>query len=107
MGNTEYQWRLRRLEEAVPKALRAMKRGPVATALSRALGHYRWAGQLVERGMAATQDRPIGSAEDRAAALQAVWRCASDQITAAEALISAPGFGPWAERVQAPARPRP
>jgi hypothetical protein len=63
MGNTEYQWRLRRLEEAVPKALRAMKRGPVATALSRALGHYRWAGQLVERGVATTHDRPIGSAQ--------------------------------------------
>ena len=119
MGNTEYQWRLRKLEAVVPKGVRAMRRGPVAVALLRALGHYRLAGQLIERGVAATQDRPAGSAqrcqrlarppasrerpapvEDRTAALRAVWRCASDQIAAAEVLITTPGSGPWAERVQ-------
>src|SRR6267143_142880 len=46
-----------------------------------------------------------GSDEDRTAALQLVWRCASDQIVAAEALTLKPGGGPWAERVRVPAKP--
>jgi len=41
------------------------------------------------------------------AALQVVWRCASDQIAAAEALALRPGSGPWAERVKTPAKARP
>ena len=121
-----YQWRLRKLEDVVPKSLRAMRRGRVASAISRALGHYRLAAQLYERGVAVSKDRPAGSApgcqrlprpaaprepagsdEDRTAALQLVWRCASDQIVAAEALTLKPGGGPWAERVRVPAKPSP
>ena len=126
MSRLVYQWRLSKLEEVVPKSLRAMRRGRVASALSRALGHYRLAGQLYERGVAVSKDRaagfapgcqrlprpaaprePSGSDADRMAALQVVWRCASDQIAAAEALALRPGSGPWAERVKTPAKPRP
>ena len=125
MGSFGYQWRLRKLEEVVGKELRAIRRGPVKTALASALNHYRLAGQLIERGVVVPRNRPAGSdqpcrrlarppapgeasasAEDRTAALQAVWRCASDRTAAAEALTLRPGSGPWAERVQAPARPR-
>jgi hypothetical protein len=126
MSRLVYQWRLSKLEEVVPKSLRAMRRGRVTSALSRALGHFRLAGQLYERGVAVPKDRaagsapgcqrlprpaaprePSGSDADRMAALQVVWRCASDQIAAAEALALRPGSGPWAERVktQAPTRP--
>ena len=120
-----YQWRLRKLDEVVRKDLRAMRRGPVATALATALNHYRLAGQLIERGVVVPRDRPAGSdqpcrglarppapgeasasPEDRTAALLAVWRCASDRTAAAEALTLRPGSGPWAERVPEPARPR-
>jgi hypothetical protein len=60
MKSFEYQWRLRKLEEVVTKSLRAMKRGRVATALSGALGHYRLAGELIERGVAASRARRAG-----------------------------------------------
>ena len=125
MGSFGYQWRLRKLDEVVAKDLRAVRRGPVKTALASALNHYRLAGQLIERGVVLSRSRPAGSdqpcrrlarppapgeasasAEDRTAALQAVWRCASDRTAAAEALTLRPGSGPWAEWVQAPARPR-
>ena len=125
MGRVEYQWRLRKLDEVVAKDLRTVRRGPVKTALASALNHYRLAGQLIERGVAVSRSRPAGSdqpcrelarppapgepsgpTEDRTAALQAMWRCASDRTAAAEALTLRPGSGPWAERVQAPARPR-
>ncbi|MEK7386030.1 MAG: DUF4124 domain-containing protein, partial [candidate division NC10 bacterium] len=125
MGSFGYQWRLRKLDEVVAKDLRAIRRGPVKTALAGALNHYRLAGQLIERGAVVSRNRPAGSdqpcrrlarppapgeasasAEDRTAALQAVWRCASDRTAAAEALTLRPGSGPWAERVQAPAKPR-
>lgn len=125
MGRAEYQWRLRKLDEVVAKDLRAVRRGPVKTALAAALTHYRLAGQLIERGVAVLRNRPAGSdqpcrglarppapgepsasAEDRTAALQAVWRCASDRAAAAEALTLRPGSGPWAERVPEPAKPR-
>jgi uncharacterized protein DUF4124 len=125
MSQLVYQWRLSKLEDVVPKSLRAMRRGRVASTLSRALGHYRLAGQLYARGVAVSKDRvagsapgcqrlprpaaprePSGSDADRTAALQAVWRCASDQIAAAEALALRPGSGPWAERVKTPAPPR-
>ena len=82
--------------------------------------------KLYERGVAVSKDRaagfapgcqrlprpaaprePSGSDADRMAALQVVWRCASDQIAAAEALALRPGSGPWAERVKTPAKARP
>lgn len=126
MKSLEYGWRLRKLEEVVPKSLRAMKRGPVAAALASALSSYRLAGRLIERGVAVAHEPPAGagqpcrrlarplakgeppaSAEERMAALQAVWRCAADRTTAAEALTLRPGGGPWAERVKTPAKPAP
>ena len=125
LSSVAYQWRLRKLDEVVAKDLRAIRRGPVKTALARALNHYRLAGQLIERGVVASQNRPAGtdqpcrqlprppargeasaSAEERAGALRAVWSCASEQTAAAEALTLRPGSGPWAERVPASARPR-
>ncbi len=121
MKSFEYQWRLRKLEEVVTKSLRAMKRGRVATALSGALGHYRLAGQLIERGVAASRARRAGcgglahaakagepalAGDERAAALQAVWRCAAERTEAVEALLN-PGPGPWAKRVQPAPKPKP
>ena len=126
MKSFEYGWRLRKLEEVVPKSLRAMKRGPVAAALAGALSSYRLAGRLIERGVAASHERPAGagqpcqrlarplvkgeppaSPEERTAALQGVWRCAAERTTAAETLMLHPGGGPWAERVKTPPKTAP
>jgi hypothetical protein len=122
MGGVEYQYRLRRLDEVVGKALRAMRRSAVATALGGAQAHYRHAGPIVESGAALGGARPAGAGPpcerlarlpasgepgaDRAAALRAVWGCASEQIARAESLMQSPGGGPWATRVPTPPKPR-
>lgn len=122
MGSLEYGWRLRQLDEVVPRKLRAMRRSPVQTALAAALRHYRAAAPLVasDRAASARPDpqcpplarldasRDRASAEYRPAALRSLWRCASDQIAVAErALVQRPGAQPRAERVPTPPKPRP
>lgn len=123
MGSLEYGWRLRQVEEVVPRKLRAMRRSPVQTALAAALRHYRAAAPLVasDRTASVRPDRQCprlarpdtprdraAATDDRSAALQALWRCASEQIAVAErALADKPGARPRAERVPTPPKPRP
>lgn len=126
MGSVEYQWRLRRLDEIVPRKLRAMKKSSVRTALAAALGHYRAAAPVVARNATGSGDRAVRSdpscprlarlsapgdrpaaAEVRTAALRSLWGCASDQLAAAQRMLAVtPGSAPRAERIPMPPRPR-